>query len=402
MATGFASIDFHDFHRRELPERIAAGNGILAAAAAEEAGALAFQLQDSGESYTYVPSQGSIEVRPGDDDAQTVVRVPRESWEGLVHDLESPPSLLYHGEVEPVRGDMMHFVRWEAALRALYSGRPVYDANALDLRGLDGEPLDPAQAFQPDGDPDEMAHFLREVGYLFVKGLFSAAEVARFREAGAALRARARPGDQKSWWGKNDRGEEVLCRVIEAGCMPELGRLPRDPRIQKLVQLADTPMVPKPIGDRDSVAVLWKNPGMSEGLSDLPWHRDCGMGGHASMCPTLVGSIFLETNSEETGPLRFLPGSWKKSYRFADAGDARALPGVLIPAEAGDFTIHYGDGWHTAPPPSGHKGPFRSCVLVSFERDGAFNHRGERHYNDVLLGSEDGQVTNMKDVARRA
>jgi hypothetical protein len=296
----------------------------------------------------------------------------------------------------------MHFVRWEPALRALYNGRPIYDADALDLRGLDGAPLDPAQAFQPDDDPEAMAHFLREVGYLFVKALFSPEEVASFREAAGELRNQARPGDQKSWWGKDEQGVEVLCRVIEAGCIPALGRLPRDPRILELVALADTPMVPKPIGDRDSVAVLWKNPGISEGLSDLPWHRDCGMGGHASMCPTLVGSIFLEANTEQSGPLRFLPGSWQKSYRFADASDPRALPGVLIPAEAGDFTVHYGDGWHTAPPPRGSKGPFRSCVLVSFEREGAFNHRGERHYNDVLLGSEDGQVTNMTQVAKRA
>ena len=138
---------------------------------------------------------------------------------------------------------------------------------------------------------------------------------------------------------------------------------------------------------------------MSEGLSDLPWHRDCGMGGHASMCPTIVGSIFLTPNREETGPLRFLPGSWKKSYRFADAEDQRALEGVLIPAEPGDLTLHYGDGWHTAPPPGSETGPFRSCVLVSYEREGAFNHRGERHYNDVLLGNEDGQVDHLTRLA---
>ena len=27
-------------------------------------------------------------------------------------------------------------------------------------------------------------------------------------------------------------------------------------------------------------------------------------------------------------------------------------------------------------------------------------HRGERHYNDVLLGDDAGQVTNMRDMAR--
>ena len=70
----------------------------------------------------------------------------------------------------------------------------------------------------------------------------------------------------------------------------------------------------------------------------------------------------------------------------------------MIPAKPGDFTLHYGDGWHTAPPPQRQEhsdAPYRSCVLVSFEREGAFNHRGERHYNDVLLGHEDGQVDHL-------
>jgi ectoine hydroxylase-related dioxygenase (phytanoyl-CoA dioxygenase family) len=183
--------------------------------------------------------------------------------------------------------------------------------------------------------------------------------------------------------------------------MPALGGLPADPRILKVVGLADTPMVPKVAEELDGVTVLWKNPHMSEGLSDLPWHRDCGMGGHASMCPTIVCSVFLESNTPESGALRVLPGSWRSTFRFADAQDADAPAGLVVPAGPGDFTIHYGDGWHAAPPPTRAQGPFRSCVLVSFEREGAYNHRGERHYNDVLLGSEDGQVRHMRDVARR-
>ena len=151
--------------------------------------------------------------------------------------------------------------------------------------------------------------------------------------------------------------------------------------------------------DRDAVTVLWKNPGVREGLSDLPWHRDCGMGGHATMCPTMVGSIFLSANTPEAGALRFLPGSWQASYGFADETDPNAHDGVLVPAEPGDLTLHYGDGWHAAPPPTSDSGPFRCCLLVSFGREGGYNHRGERHYNDVLLGDADGQVRNMTEMA---
>ena len=143
-----------------------------------------------------------------------------------------------------------------------------------------------------------------------------------------------------------------------------------------------------------------KTPGVASGLSDLPWHRDCGMGGHASMCPTLITSVFLGHNSPEAGALRFLPGSWKTSFGFGDHHDTEQTRGVLPPAEPGDVTIHYGDVWHAAPPPTSDEGPFRCCLLLSFEREGAFNHRGERHYNDVLLGDDEGQVKDMREMAK--
>ena len=39
---------------------------------------------------------------------------------------------------------------------------------------------------------------------------------------------------------------------------------------------------------------------------------------------------------------------------------------------------------------------------MGFQREGSFNHRGERHYNDVLLGSDDGQIEHMTKVAARS
>jgi hypothetical protein len=64
-------------------------------------------------------------------------------------------------------------------------------------------------------------------------------------------------------------------------------------------------------------------------------------------------------------------------------------------------TFHYGDGLHVAPPPTSTDGPFRTCALVGFQRVGAHHHLGGRHYNDILLGSEDGQVEHMTKVASR-
>jgi ectoine hydroxylase-related dioxygenase (phytanoyl-CoA dioxygenase family) len=297
---------------------------------------------------------------------------------------------------------MMQLMQWEPALRWAYRGRPIYDAARIDLRDLDGRPLDPGRSFELDDDPEEMAHFLRTVGYIWVRNVLSPEEVEELQRESERLRADAREGDQESWWGKTAEGDSVLCRVLRAGKQPRMRSLHSDPRFRRLADLCDADMVLKQgAEDRDGVTVLWKQPGIEEGLGDLPWHRDCGMGGHESMCPTAVLSIFLGPNSPEAGAISFLPGSWQTSLAFAEAGDDLAPKGIAPPAQPGDVTFHYGDGMHVAPPPTETAGPHRSCVLMGFQRADGWNHRGDRHYNDVLLGSEDGQVEHMSKVAAR-
>ena len=58
-----------------------------------------------------------------------------------------------------------------------------------------------------------------------------------------------------------------------------------DARVLALRDLAPIPVSAKRKTDNDGVTVLWKRPAVTEGLADLPWHRDCGMGGHALNCP---------------------------------------------------------------------------------------------------------------------
>ena len=402
MSAESSPIDFDGFHMDELPRRIAEDSVANALAGARDLGALGIRITGEETTYTYLPGAREVEILPGDARAEVLVEIERSGWEGLVQDLESPAALLYYGEVRTLRGDPMQFVRWEASLRALYTGRPVYEPGEIDLRDRHGDPLDPCQAFRLEDDSEDARHFLRETGYLFVKSAFSDEEIESFREAATVLHDRAVPGDRKSWWVEDGEGKNVLCRALQAGVMPQLSGLPTDSRILDLVSLADEKMISYDPAEVDSVSVLWKLPKIREGLADLPWHRDCGMGGHASMCPTMVCSIFLGPNTPEAGELRFLPGSWKSTYRVGSATGEDREHGVLIPARAGDLTIHYGDGWHAAPPPTSADGPFRSCVLVSFQREGARNHRGLRHYNDVLLGEDEGRVRDMTEVASQS
>ncbi len=402
MTQGFETLDFHEFHRAELPRRLDQGNGELAAANAASLGSLAFRLSDGDGAYTYVARGTAIEVLPGDADADTVVELSREAWEGLVHDLESPPGLLYGGLARGQRGDMMRFVGWEPCLRAMYTGRPIYDASKIDLRDRDGRKLDPERSFQLDDDPADMTLFLYTAGYLLVRDVFRRAELEALREEAAQLRARARLGDGHSWWGKNRSGVSVLCRVLNAGQLPGMRGLPADPRIRRIAALAGEELRSSDPGEVDGVTVLWKQPDVVEGLGDLPWHRDCGMGGHALSCPCAVMSIFLWPASHESGDLRFLPGSHEYSYPFADAADADLPGSVSVGSRAGDVSIHFGDVVHGAPAPASSQGPFRASILIGYKPPTARHHRGKRHYNDIVIENNAGQTLDMRKLASKA
>ena len=398
---GFANLDFHGFHRTELPRRLAAGNGAMAARGVSDLGGFAFRLPD-GAAYTYLLHDGEIEVLPGDAEAATVMELEHEDWEGLVHDYESAPGLLYGDRVRCRRGKAMTFVLWEPGLRAMFTGRPVFDPETAGLEDRDGRPLDPERSFGLDDEPEELAHFLRTAGYLCVRQVFRPEEVERFLADAVRLRGEAVKGDKLSWWAKDPQGEEVCCRVTRAADAPHLGSLRSDARIHRLAALADLPLVPRE-GEGNGVTVIFKSPGMTDGLSDLPWHRDCGMGGHSVMCPVLLASIYLTPATPESGELRFLPGSWQGTYGFREATDARAPRGVGFRAEPGDVTIHYGDVMHAAPPPlRGNLGTYRISAITGFARADAYNHRGDSSYNAVLHQREDGQIEHLAKVADRA
>ena len=70
----FPSIDFDDFHTVDLPARIAAGNGALAAPDLARVGTLGIAIPDGG-AYTYVPAPDTIEIWPGEAAADTMIEM---------------------------------------------------------------------------------------------------------------------------------------------------------------------------------------------------------------------------------------------------------------------------------------------------------------------------------------
>jgi ectoine hydroxylase-related dioxygenase (phytanoyl-CoA dioxygenase family) len=277
----------------------------------------------------------------------------------------------------------------------MYHGRPVYDADRVDLHGFD-----PTATFSMPvlaADADRVRAFLDACGYVLVREVFTPDEITGFLADTDVLRDEAREGDKTSWWGRDANGHTVLCRVLRAASRPRLRALHDDPRVLALSDLASQPVAARRKGDNDGVTVLWKRPDVKEGLADLPWHRDCGMGGHALNCPTLIMTICLTDGSAEAGELRALPGSQHMTHPTIDGTDDGAPRGVSFAVKAGDVSLHYSDVLHASMPPTSAEGPHRISVLLGFSPEGAGHHRGERHYNDVLLSRDDGQVPHLVD-----
>ncbi len=373
---------FEPFHQKALPARLAGDLAPLAARVTAGLPPLGLRLTD-GRAFTYAPEPGGLSLLPGDSAAKTVVELDEALWQGLHDAMETPFGILLFGKGKVVSGDPGDFFRWESALRVLYEGLPPYDP-AAPLVGRDGREIDPARSFAPDDDPAVMADFLRTTGYILVRQVIPQNEITELLEAAESLQAEARQGDPMSWWGQHEDGRTLLTRVLNGGTHPRIRALLRDPRLLRIVALSDFALEAT---DTDVIHVLFKRSGMlPDGKTDNPWHRDCGLGMHAQMCPLMNGSLFLRPANRETGELRFMPGSWQTAG-IAGIPDDREL-GVGIEAGPGDFSLHYGDGLHAGPPPTAKSGPFRTSIVFEYGPIGRAAGVGQEQ-NDLQLFAVD-------------
>jgi hypothetical protein len=373
MRSPVPDTDFDDAHRRALPARLATEAGMAAARDVCGVAPLAFRLTD-GRAYAFVPASGTIRIEPGDE-APTVVELDELAWRDFASEIATAAGLVYGGRLRFARGGPAALERWEPALRALFSGRPIFDP-ACDV------PDDRPWTFGLDATDVDLRRALHGPGFVLVKRVFSRDEIARLAEIVARRQTAARAGDGRSWWATRADGASVLCRLIYLGLVePAVAALSDDPRIRRLAGLAGEPL--EPMLDRaDGHSVVVKNAGVVEGLSDLPWHRDCGLGGHPLTCPAINVGIQLDAATAETGRLHFVPGSWRYSCHRADL--ARAMT-VAVDTEPGDCTVHLGDVMHAAPPPTGD-GPGRRALYIGWMPARAAEAIPPgKSYNDVIL-----------------
>lgn len=379
-----AALSFEEFHRKWLAERIASGHGDALAQSMRRLQPLTLCIE-SGMSFTYSSTSDNLAVAAGDD-GETVIEFDRASFRDFADERTSAAALVYSGRATVLRGGGHQFILWEPVLRALYHDRRMLRLSELDPRDRTGAPLDTSRSFAMEELGEEFLHFLRTAGFVVVRGVYSANEVAELRAECERARAAMTRDDPRAWWGEHSDGSMVCARVNYAGDFSNaLQALFTEPRLRAIIAATGEPV--RPAADRlDGATVIFKTPEMRRGLSDLPWHRDCGMGGHPVMCPLINASVHLTQVSAATGDLRAIPGSFAGSIAEID-GAMSENAGISLAARAGDVTLHYGDVLHCAPPPTDRsRRTGRITINLTHPHERCFEYVGPRQgYTDVLI-----------------
>ena len=388
----FGPIDFDRFHRDELPALLEAQGPNIPASEIAAVRPLAFQLTD-GRSYTYLPSGAGFTVAAGCAEAHTVAEVPYDEWCSFVWELKTCFALLYSDQLAITRGSFGQLARWEPLLRVALDGQELYDIDHPEpVRDGAGRDLDCTRTFTLDDGDDEIADFLRRAGFVHLRGVMEPDEIEAIRADVAVGIAAARPDDRRSWW-TTVNGRDVCNRVNYLNEQSALiAGLGADRRFLRIAALGGADL--RDALDRlDGNGVVIKVPGSSGGLADLPWHRDCGMGGHPVKCPMLNVGLQLDPATAANGQLLMVPGSHRGTSRLPGAGEAAGLPTVALSTEPGDVTVHFGHTLHAAPPPTDHQSTGRQALYLSFVPPLTFEMVGPgQGYNDVLFTRDAGRV----------
>ena len=400
---GYPEVDFVEYHRTELPEKLGAGTGAEIAWDVEGQPPIALTLPD-GRGATYRVVDGSVRAELGvADDAETVVElVDDDAWTDYLYEMRTRIGLLYSEAFTVTRGTFDGWERWDPAIRAMYSGRDIYDPDRLELLDRAGEqPLDLHATFTPDDDPADMTHFLLTTGYLVVKQAFDPDHIAELSAELDRVRDAAEEGELRSWWAADADGRKFPYRLTYlSDSSATIGALYDHPRVRELVGLADHDVVPVPDRIEGILAVVKDFAPDAEvsGFANLPFHNDCGLGGCHITCPCVLVGVQLDAMSAQGSQLHMLAGTWGKAFHpFPSEEEQAKLPIVALETEPGDATVHIGCGLHAGPPPSG-PAP-RRTIYVQHYSPRAFELIGPYSgYNEMLPGYGDGGILNVDEV----
>jgi hypothetical protein len=344
-----------EFFADELPEAFAAHRALLERAVrALDPPPLVLDAGDA--TCTLVARDGRVEVHPGDGagdqgSGRLRLRADASRLTDLISDQATVAGWWTNGTLD-MDGRYDDLLDWWMLLRGAFDGVSPHVAGDVALVDADGTPLDLTRSFGADEPIEKIGDFLQRAGFVRIRGLFTEDEMAAVSRDMDAAAPTYTPDDGRSWWARLDSGERRVVRMQYFDEMsPALVGLLGDERFARLGDLTgDAHEWGWMEGNR--IEALFKPLGVVEGISDIPWHKDCALGRHSYDCCHMTAGVSVTGADAVSGQLRVVAGShrallWPMMYDEAK-GD---LPVVDLPTETGDVTVHLSCTLHMAQAP---------------------------------------------------
>ncbi|MBW2401264.1 MAG: phytanoyl-CoA dioxygenase family protein [Deltaproteobacteria bacterium] len=353
-----APVETGLFFREALPACLDAHQALIAPGGSQ------LRLRDlcievDGEPWTLSWQGDRATVGPGSH-GQARVRLTGEQLTDIVNDQITPVALMSNAILDMPEGGLPDFLDWWLILRSVLDGRRVHAAGDVEFA------TEPRHSFSPDDSDEDMRRFLEEVGYLHIRGLFDGAEMAAVEADYTKAASHYEKGDDQAWFATTHDGEEHLVRMegfdrysqISADLIEE-DRFLRIGRITGCGhKLAAQP------GQR--IGALIKPIGIVQGISDVPWHKDCSLGRHSYECCSLTVGISVTGAGAESGQLRVVPGSHRALVWPAPCiQPGLDLQPIDLPTRTGDVTVHLSCTQHMSQAPVDRT---RKVIYTSFNQ----------------------------------
>jgi hypothetical protein len=332
------------FFRETLPSRFDAHQGLI------EPGGSQLDLKDfcievDGEPWTLRWKGDHVEVESSSN-GQAQVRLTGKQFSEIVNDQSTPIALMSNALLDMPAGGLPDFLNWWLVLRAALDTRRIHVAGDVKFT------MDTRKSFTPDDSDQDMRLFLEEAGYLHIRGLFSKDEMAAIEADYEKAAPNYEKGDPKSWFATTNDGEEHLVRMggfdrysetavglIDEDRFKRIGRIPGCDHTQTRAEGSRISALNKPIG-------------VVQGISDVPWHKDCSVGRHSYECCSLTVGVSVTGAGPESGQLRVVPGTHRALVWTAPCMQPGLdLQPVDLPTETGDVTMHLSCTQHMSQPP---------------------------------------------------
>jgi hypothetical protein len=309
-------------------------------------------IEVDGDAWTLTWTGDRVAVTRGVEPGAAHVRLTPTDLDDLVADRATFMAWLSSGQLDQPVGRLSDLLDWWVVLRAAIDARAIHIPGQVSFSGRDSETLDLNQSFTLDDDPVELRHFLETAGFLHLTGVFTEAEMAQ----ASADMDRAAPsysdGDGRSWWAATaDGGRRVVRMQAFDTHSPTTAALLDDDRF---LSLREIPGVGHEFGARrgdNRIEALFKPIGVVEGISDVPWHKDCSLGRHSYECCSMTVGISVTGADAVSGQLRVVAGSHRALVWPAFVRPGSDLPEIDLPTATGDVTVHLSCTMHMAQPP---------------------------------------------------